>query len=560
MRKPSATRSPPFRDKTPQIGGPGFRDFHWVSHPNPSLPEDYYEPRDTFGGDSNRRTIYRMWVRSLEQPLLDVFDCPDPSAAAERRNITTTPLQSLALWNNPFMVRSAEKFAERVAREAGGDAEQQVVRAFRLALLRSPETDELLPARALIEEHGLEPTLDQYHAKEIPDEFEVRVSSGIAGLLHRSFFPFQQRGDCGKWTSNLFPEINRLVDELTFIHSLAAGSADHTAATYEAHSGFLTAGYPAAGAWLSYGLGCETDDLPAFVVLPDSRSLPQDRATNWSASFLPAQHQGVVFQSGGPPVRDLEPFRPVDDAALRARSRLLREMNERHLERLGPHAELSARIRSYELAARMHLAVPEVADLDGETASTQSLYGLGDPRCADFARSCLIARRLLERGVRFVQLWAGGRTLAREDWDAHEHLVSNHTHEAKRIDRPVAGLLRDLKQRGLLEDTLVVFNTEFGRTPVTEAPREGMLALGRGHNPTGFTAWMAGAGLKPGFSYGATDVFGAHAIERRMDAHDFHATILHLLGIDHKRLTFERGGAQLRLTNLGGEVHQEFLA
>ncbi|MEX1095852.1 MAG: DUF1501 domain-containing protein [Planctomycetales bacterium] len=411
-----------------------------------------------------------------------------------------------------------------------------------------------------VDSFDYKPELEKRQGQHLPGVDRTELFGGEYGPLQQSHFPFRQRGASGQWISDLFPEIAGVADELTFIRSMVSLTADHTPATYEANTGFREAGFPAMGSWLSYGLGSESEDLPAFVVVPDVRSQPDGGPSNWSSAFLPARHQGVVFRAGGTPVRDLAASKPLSEEARAARFAMLAEMNRRHLaERAGEDA-LAARIRSYELAARMQVAVPEATDLARETAATHRLYGTERAECADFARGCLMSRRLLERGVRFVQLWSGGRLGARHGWDAHEHVPTNHATQAVRIDRPVAGLLRDLKERGLLEDTLVVFNTEFGRTPITQSETEGQLGFGRNHNPHGFSIWMAGAGLKRGHSHGATDEFGFKAIDKPVTPHDFHATVLHLLGIDHKRLTYYHSGIERRLTDVAGNVVSDLLA
>lgn len=403
------------------------------------------------------------------------------------------------------------------------------------------------------------PELEKYHGKSLPFKEKPDPLFGQVGLLHRPHFPFRRRGKSGLWISDLFPEIAGVADELTLIRSMYSGTGNHTPATYEANSGFRTLGFPCAGAWISYGLGCETDSLPAFVVLPDSRGWVTGGANNWTSGFLPARHQGVVLNTKGAPIRDLQPASGVDGDLQAARYRALAEINRRHLEAHHGEEALASRIRSYELAAKMQLAVPEVVNLEQETASTRSLYGMDRPESADFGRSCLLARRLLERGVRFVQLWSGGAFGSDTHWDAHGDVRSNHTREAAKIDRPVAGLLRDLRRRGMLEDTLVVFNTEFGRTPFAQSAGD-KAGPGRDHNPEGFTAWLAGAGLKHGVSYGSSDEVGWRAAEQPVSVYDFHATILHLLGIDHRRLTFLHNGVRRRLTDVHGHVLREILA
>jgi hypothetical protein len=377
--------------------------------------------------------------------------------------------------------------------------------------------------------------------------------------LHRPHFEFKQRGQSGLWVSDLFPHLADVADELTVIRSMWAGTGNHTPATYEANSGFRTLGFPAAGTWISYGLGCDVDNLPTFVVMPDSRSLPTGGANNWTSGFLPARHQGVVLSTSGPPVRDLAPSSGADSATQAARFAALAELNRRHLEQHGVDDALAGRMRSYELAARMQLAIPEVADLARESAQTLSRYGVERKECADFARGCLLARRLVERGVRFVQLWSGAAFGQEVHWDAHGNVPDNHRREAAKIDQPVAALLGDLRERGLLDDTLVIFNTEFGRTPYAESAGD-KAGAGRDHNADAFSVWLAGVGLRHGIAYGASDDIGWKTADKPADVHDFHATILHLLGIDHTRLTFYHNGIQRRLTNVHGHVIRDILA
>jgi hypothetical protein len=304
----------------------------------------------------------------------------------------------------------------------------------------------------------------------------------------------------------------------------------------------------------------EVDDLPAFVVIPDAREFPSGGAINWSDGFRPARHQGVVIRPQGEPIDDLFPSSPVAPGAESAARELVAEMNRRHLERHTGEDVLTARIRGYEMAARMQMSVPVVTDLTGEQDETVSLYGVDRRETTDFGRACLIARRLLERGVRFVQLLSGGTFGSpRRNWDGHEDMKANHGQEALRIDRPIAGLLRDLRRRGMLEDTLILFTTEFGRTPFTQSAAD-VVGLGRDHNQYGFTVWLAGAGLKHGVAYGSTDEIGWKAGEGIVALPDFHATVLHLLDIDHKRLTYYHNGIHRRLTNVHGEVVTPILA
>lgn len=410
-----------------------------------------------------------------------------------------------------------------------------------------------------VDSFDYKPTLEKHHGQKYGDISSADVFFGKIGLLRKSDWAFRKRGESGLWISELFPNLAEVADELTIIKSMYAETSNHTPATFQENTGFRLNGFPVTGAWLSYGMGAETDSLPAYVVIPDQRGLPAGGSINWSNGFLPAQHQGVVIRSQGTPIDDLFPERPISTKTETASRKLLAELNAKHMERRGAEDALSARIKSYELAARMQLAVPEVTNLDGETEATHQLYGTNEGTTRDFGRSCLLARRLLEQGVRFVQLFSGGAFGSpRINWDGHEDMARNHGREAGRIDKPIAGLLRDLRQRGLLEDTLVLFTSEFGRTPFTQSASN-VLGTGRDHNQYGFCVWMAGAGLKSGFSYGESDDIGWKAVENRVHWHDFHATVLHLLGIDHERLTYYHNGIERRLTNVHGELIQKIL-
>lgn len=418
----------------------------------------------------------------------------------------------------------------------------------------------LVGALSQVDSFDYKPGLIKAHGKSLPSTERPDVFFGQVGRLRRPDWEFRQRGQSGLWVSDLFPEIATVADELTVIQSMFAETSNHTPATFQQNSGFRLNGFPTLGAWMSYGLGSEADDLPAFVVIPDARERPPGGTINWTNGFLPARHQGVVIRSNGPPIDDLFPARPIAPEADAAARDLAAAMNHQHLRDHGHDDVLTARVRGYELAARMQVAVPEVADLRGEPAKTQALYGLDRPETADFGRSCLIARRLLERGVRFVQLFSGGTFGSpRRNWDGHEDMRQNHSQEALKIDRPVAALIQDLRRRGLLDDTLVLFTTEFGRTPFTQSASD-VVGKGRDHNQNGFSVWMAGAGLKHGYTYGATDDIGWKAVENPVHWHDFHATVLQLLGVDHERLTYYHNGIQRRLTNVHGHVIREILA
>lgn len=418
----------------------------------------------------------------------------------------------------------------------------------------------LCGALSQVDSFDYKPDLIAMHGKSLQADEQPDVFFGRVGRLRAPDWSFRQRGRSGLWISDLFPRLGELADELTVIRSMVAETSNHTPATFQENAGFRLNGFPTMGAWLSYGLGSEADDLPAFVVIPDAREQPAGGAINWTNGFLPARHQGVVIRAQGSPIDDLFPSRPLADGADAATRELIARANERHLRSHPGDDALATRIRSYELAARMQAAVPDVTALDGESAATQTLYGLDRPESADFGRACLLARRLLERGVRFVQLFSGGTFGSpRRNWDGHEDLKQNHGQEAARIDRPVAGLLLDLRRRGLLDDTLVLFTTEFGRTPFTQAAAE-TVGTGRDHNPSGFSVWLAGAGLKPGIAHGSTDPIGWKAADDPVTWPDFHATVLHLLGIDHERLTYYHNGIKRRLTNVHGQPIRAILA
>jgi hypothetical protein len=418
----------------------------------------------------------------------------------------------------------------------------------------------LCGALSHLDSFDYKPALAKYHGQPMPSDEKPDVFFGQIGLLRQNDWAFKQRGESGLWTSELFPCIGEVADELTIINSMVAETSNHTPATFQENAGFRLNGFPVLGSWLSYGMGAVTDELPSFVVIPDARGYPAGGTINWTNGFLPARHQGVVFRGKGPAVDNLTPARPIHRDREVAARELLSAMNTRHMEARGGDDVLTARVRSYELAAKMQLAAPEATAIDTETLATHQLYGLDRAESADFGRGCLLARRLLERGVRFVQLFSGGSFgNPRINWDGHENMLANHGQEAPRIDQPVAGLLRDLRQRGMLDDTLVLFTTEFGRTPFTQSAAD-VVGMGRDHNQYGFSVWMAGAGLRPGMAFGRTDEFGYKAVESPVTWPDFHATVLHLLGIHHERLTYYHNGIQRRLTNVHGTVLADLLA
>jgi hypothetical protein len=401
------------------------------------------------------------------------------------------------------------------------------------------------------------PELEKRHGQELTGKGKIDTFFGKPGRLAKSPFKFRPYGKSGHVVSDLLPNLGTCVDDITFIHSMVAKSSNHTPATFQMNTGFTMNGFPCLGAWLSYGLGSECQDLPAFVVLPDPRGLPAGGSINWTSGFLPATHQGVAFRGGDEPIPDLFPPRNEVGAKRQAGAKLLEEVNREFLDANPGDTTLAARLRAYELAARMQASIPQVIDFDKESQATRNLYGLENPVARDFGRNCLLARRLLERGVRFIQMFHGGAFGSpRINWDGHEDIVDNHGKQAATMDRPVAGLLKDLKARGLLDDTLVLFTTEFGRTPFTE----GIGGKGRDHHQLVYTCWLAGAGLKKGFSYGSSDELGYNVAEDPVSVYDFHATVLHLLGLDHKRLTFYHNGIERRLTDVHGEVVEGILA
>jgi hypothetical protein len=407
-----------------------------------------------------------------------------------------------------------------------------------------------------IDSFDYKPELEKHHGKETKGENAITPFFGQRGTVMKSPWKFAPRGRSGKFVSDMLPHLGGLVDEMTFLHSMVSRSNAHGPAIFQMSTGFIFQGFPSVGSWVSYGLGTENRNLPSFVVLPDRRGLPPCGVANWGNGFLPASHQGVIFGDEKAPIADLRPGRGVSAGAQAASYDLLGALNKEHLQANPGEDALVSRIRAYELAARMQVSAPEVTDLSRESAATREAYGLNDAVTRDYGFNCLLARRLLEKGVRCVQLYNGGHFgEPRVNWDAHEDLVANHNKNAAILDKPTAALIADLKQRGMLEETLVVITTEFGRLPISQGLGEG----GRDHNPEGFTSILAGAGLKRGFSYGATDEMGYKAVEKPVTVYDFHATILHLLGLDHKSLTWYHNGLQRRLTDVHGNVLTEVL-
>ncbi len=406
------------------------------------------------------------------------------------------------------------------------------------------------------------PDLIKYHGRPMPGADKLITFQGEQGMLTKSPWEFRPRGQSGKMISDLVPHLGELADDMCFIHSLTGETNTHGPGENFMCTGFTLDGFPSVGSWSTYALGSEADTLPAYVAIPDPRGTPQSSVNCWGPGFLPAAFQGTDFNATKP-VRNLARPGSISASSDRTTREFLNTLNRHRLEQYPGDTELAARISSYELAARMQLSVPEVSDLSTEPKHILKMYGadeggtpLKDLKSA-YARNCILARRLVESGVRFVQVFNGAYQTGGEgvsNWDGHKSLETQYSKHGPVMDQPTAALLRDLKQRGLLKDTLVVWCTEFGRMPTFQKG-----ASGRDHNPAGFTAWMAGAGVKAPFTYGATDDFGYKAVDNIATVHDFHATILHLLGLDHERLSFYHNGIERRLTNVHGNVIKDIL-
>lgn len=388
---------------------------------------------------------------------------------------------------------------------------------------------------------------------------KVELFQSNPGVVMPCPWEWKQYGQCGKWVSSLFAHQAECVDDIAFVHSMISKSNIHGPATFMQNTGFVLPGFPSAGAWVSYALGSMNANLPVFVVMPDPRGVPPNGPANWSSGFLPAAHQATTIRIGTPnPIHDLFPpssAKFVSKESERDGLALLAKMNRAHQEARPDDSRLDARIQSYEMAAKLQLSAPEVMEVRGESDATRRLYGMDDALTEDMGRRCLVARRLIERGVRFVQLWSGADNgFPRRNWDSHENLAKDHWDMGVAMDKPVAGLLKDLKARGLLDDTVVYWTTEFGRMPCSQGSK------GRDHNPFGFTSWLAGGGIRGGVSYGATDDWSYKAVDKPAYCYDVHATLLHLLGIDHTRLTYLHNGINRRLTDVHGGVIREIVA
>jgi Protein of unknown function (DUF1501) len=392
------------------------------------------------------------------------------------------------------------------------------------------------------------PALRKYAGQPLAGKGDIVVRQGHPGPLMPTSFEFKRYGQSGLEISELFPNIAKCADDLAVIRSVVGKSNDHVMAGYELATGVVRMGSPSVGAWVTYGLGSENRNLPAYVVIYDARGGPFGGPANWTAGYMPATYQGTVFRASGDPIVDLKPTGGVTMEQQRARLDLLAKLNELDMARNPANSELAARISSYELAYRMQGAAPEAVDMNHESAATRKMYGLDEEITSAFGRQCLIARRLVERGVRFIQLYHGGIGNQNTDtWDAHEDVRKNHTMHAAETDLPIAGLLMDLKARGLLDSTLVVWQSEFGRMPISQR------GLGRDHNPGTMSIWMAGAKIRGGQTIGSSDEFGYKAEQQPVMVHDLHATILHKLGLDHTKLTYAYQGRRMRLTDVYGD-------
>jgi hypothetical protein len=402
------------------------------------------------------------------------------------------------------------------------------------------------------------PELVKRHDTPMPGADGLVTFQGEQGNLIKPLWEFKPRGQSGKMASDLLPNLAELVDEMCFIHSMTAKSNTHGPAENQMSTGYVLDGFPSAGAWVSYALGSENRDFPAFVAIPDPRGTPQIGPRHWQSAFLPAAFQGTAF-SAGKPIPNLARPQEISEATEQSTRSFLAQLNRRHLEQNPGDSDLAARISAYELAARMQIAAAQISDLSTESAHTLEAYGANHSNAnkAGFAKNCILARRLIEKDVRFVQLFNGSYAMGEGvgNWDGHKTIFNQYSVHAPILDQPCAALLKDLKQRGLLADTLVAFVTEFGRMPTFQKG-----ANGRDHNPKGFTVWLAGAGVKAGYSYGATDEFGYRAQEKIATVYDLHATILHLLGINHERLSFYNNGIERRLTDVHGHVLQDILS
>jgi hypothetical protein len=396
------------------------------------------------------------------------------------------------------------------------------------------------------------PDLIKYAGQPLPESFgSVMTRRKVA---HNPLLPpvkqFRPRGESGIEISDFLPHMSTVADDLCVMRSCHGDSVNHPQSVYQMNTGSILMGRPSLGSWVSYGLGSENQDMPAFVVMPDPEGGLKGGPPAWGSGFLPASYQGTTMRPGASPILNLKPPNQISDAQQKSSLDLIQKLNSEHLRNRDFDDSLAARVRSYELAYRMQSAAPDVVDISKESKATLDLYGVGEEPTNEFGTRCLLARRMIERGVRFVQVYSGGTN----GWDAHENVEENHTRYCARTDKPVAGLIKDLKVRGLLEDTLVIWGGEFGRMPMSEQGK------GRDHNPWGYSVVFAGGGVKGGMAYGSTDPVGLRAEENPIHVHDLHATILHLLGLDHEQLTYLHNGREQRLTDVAGNVVTEILS
>jgi hypothetical protein len=399
------------------------------------------------------------------------------------------------------------------------------------------------------------PALAKYNGTPYKGNLTVGSNGRPIGHLMQTPFEFRRYGQSGLEISSLFPHISKFADDLCVIRSMYTDTAAHASGCLQMNTGNINIGRPSLGSWVSYGLGTENESLPSFVVMTDPRGGPISGPSNWTAGYMPAAFQGTLFRSSGAPLLDLATPAGTTGKDQRDSLDLLKDLNEQHLESRRHEADLEGRIQSYELAYRMQSAATDVVDLSKESEATREMYGLNQKLTADFGRKCLLTRRLLESGVRFVQLYSGGGHIE-DTWDGHNDCIANHALHAGETDKPIGALIADLKRTGLWNETLLIWGGEFGRTPTSE----GIGARGRDHNWHGFTMWLAGAGVKGGQSVGATDELGFQAVEERCHVSDLHATILHLIGLDHLKLTYYYGGRNERITGVRGEVVRKVLA
>jgi hypothetical protein len=397
------------------------------------------------------------------------------------------------------------------------------------------------------------PDLLKYQGETMQNVGEVRATMGTPGGLMPSFWNFKKHGQSGMEVSELFPHVAEHVDDLALIRSMYSLSPAHGPALFQMNTGSILAGNPSVGSWITYGLGTENQNLPGFIVFTDHRGGPINGPPNWGNGYMPAAYQGMQMRDTGNPIVDLKPPVERSESDQRRWLRLLHDLNEKHASQFPQDTELAARIHSYELAFRMQTSAPEAIDISNETAATKKLYGVGEQPTDYFGRQALMARRLVERGVRYVQIFSGGGNFE-PSWDAHWDLKTNHGLHCAETDKPIAGLIKDLKSRGLFESTLIVWHGEFGRLPISERMD------GRDHNNQGFSVWLAGGGVKGGTIVGATDQYGYRAVENKKTVYELHATILHLLGLDYEKLTYRFNGRDMQLTDVHGKLIKEVLA